>query len=140
MVKNYYYLLAGLLSIIFFIAHVWNGQTTILPALHIDALNADKKTLFIYILHIITAENMLFGVAFLFMSVHKDLSKVRFTAWTIAILMIARWIVILGSTIFYNAGGFENTWKESIAFMVFISIIVLGIRVKNIPIRFQKTL
>jgi hypothetical protein len=131
MIKNYYYLVAGMLSIIFSISHVWNGQTNVLSSLNVDALTSDSKTVFHYVWHIISAENMLFGVAFLVMSVHKDLSKVRFTAWTIVILMIARWIVILGSTIAYNRGEFGNTWMESIAFTIFISIIILGIRVKN---------
>jgi hypothetical protein len=131
MIKNYYYLIAGILAIIFSVAHVWNGQTVVLQTLNVYPTPVDTRTMFLYVWHIISAENLLFGVAFLLMSGHKDLSKVRFTAWTIAILMIARWIVILGSTLIYNAKGFENTWMESLAFTIFISIIILGIRVKD---------
>lgn len=83
--------------------------------------------MFLYVWHIISAENLLFGVVLLFMSVSKDLSKVRFTAWIIVFLMIVRWIVIIGSTLIYNAKGFESTWKESLAFAIFISIIILGV-------------
>ncbi len=135
MIKNYYYLVAGILSILFSISHARNGQTTILPTLNIEAITSETKTIFFYVWHIITAENMLFGFAFIFMSVYKDLSKVRFTAWVIAILMIVRWIVIFGSTLLYNADGLKNTLIDSIAIFVYVSIIILGTMVKDKQIR-----
>ena len=131
MIKNYYYLIAGILAILFSITHAWNGQTVILPTLNIDAITAETKTTFFYVWHIITAENMLFGVAFLLMAFHKDLSKVRFTAWVIAVLMIVRLIVILGGTLLYNASGLKNTLVDFIAIIVYVALILLGIRVKD---------
>lgn len=131
MIKNYYYLIAGILAIIFSVAHVWNGQTVVLQTLNVYPTLVDTRTMFIYVWYIISIENLVFGVAFLLMSVHRDLSKVRFTAWAIALLMVARWIVILGITFIYNAKEFGSTWMESLAFTVFISIIILGIRVKD---------
>jgi hypothetical protein len=74
---------------------------------------------------------MLFGFAFIFMSVNKDLSKVRYAAWIIAILMVVRWIVILGSTLLYNADRLKNIWIDSIAIIIYVSIIILGTRVKD---------
>jgi len=130
-IKNYYYLVAGILAILFSITHAWNGQSIVLPSLNVDKISADTKTTFIYVWHIITAENMLFGLSFLFMSVHKDLSKVRFAAWMIAILMIVRLIVILGGTLLYNASGLKNTLIDSIAIVIYVSLIVLGTRVKD---------
>jgi hypothetical protein len=131
MIKNYYYLVAGILAILFSVSHAWNGQTTVLPSINIDTITADTKTVFFYVWHIITAENMLFGFAFIFMSVHKDLSKVRFAAWVIAILMIVRWIVIFGSTILYNAEGLKSILIDSIAIIVYVSLVILGARVKD---------
>lgn len=131
MIKNYYYLVAGILAILFSITHAWNGQSIVLPSLNVDTITADTKTTFFYVWHIITAENMLFGFSFLFMSVHKDLSKVRFAAWMIAILMIVRLIVILGGTLLYNASGLKNTVIDSIAIVLYVSLIVLGISVKD---------
>lgn len=131
MIKNYYYLVAGILAILFSITHAWNGQSIVLPSLNVDTITADTKTTFFYVWHIITAENMLFGFSFLFMSVHKDLSKVRFAAWMIAILMIVRLIVIFGGTLFYNASALKNTLIDSIAIVIYVSLIVLGIRVKD---------
>ncbi len=131
MIKNYYYLIAGILAILFSITHAWNGQTVILPTLNIDAITTDTKTIFFYVWHIITAENMLFGVAFLLMAFHKDLSKVRFTACVIALLMIVRLIVILSGTLLYNASGLKNTLVDFIAIIVYVALILLGIRVKD---------
>ena len=131
MIKNYYYLISGILAILFSISHAWNGQTIVLPTLNVDTITTDTKTIFFYVWHIITAENTLFGAAFLFMSFHKDLSKVRFTAWLIALLMIVRLIVIVGGTLLYNASGLKNTWVDSLAIIIYVALILLGIRVKD---------
>lgn len=131
MIKNYYYLVAGILAILFSISHAWNGQTIVLPTLNIDTISTETKTIFFYVWHIITAENMLFGVVFFFMSFHKDLSKVRFTAWIIAFLMIVRLIVIIGGTLLHNASGLKNTLIDSIAIVIYVLLIILGTRIKN---------
>ena len=131
MIKNYYYLITGILAILFSISHAWNGETIVLPTLNINTITTDTKTIFFYVWHIITAENMLFGVAFIVMSCHKDLSKVRFTAWMIAILMIVRLIVIVGGTLLYDASRLKNTMIDSIAIVIYVALILLGIRVKN---------
>ena len=74
---------------------------------------------------------MLFGIAFIVMAFHKDLSKVRFTAWMIALLMIVRLVVIVVGTWLYDASGLENVLIDSIAIVIYVSIIILGIRVKD---------
>ncbi len=131
MIKNYYYLVVGILAILFSITHAWNGQTVVLPSLNVPAITADTKTIFFYVWHIITSENMLFGFAFIFMSFHKDLSRVRFAAWLIASLMIVRWVVIFGGTLLHNPSGLKNTLIDSVAIVVYVSLIILGTRVKD---------
>lgn len=131
MIKNYYYLVAGILGILFSISHAWNGQTIVLPMLNVETITVNTKTMFFYVWHIISAENMLFGFAFIFMSFQRDLSKVKFAAWMIAILMIVRWIVIFSSTILYNAEGLKNIWVDSVAIFMYVLLIILGARVKN---------
>jgi hypothetical protein len=74
---------------------------------------------------------MLFGFAFIFMSFHRDLSKVRFAAWLIAILMIVRWVVIFGGTLLHNPSGLKKTLIDSVAIVVYVSLIILGTRVKD---------
>ena len=99
MIKNYYYLVAGILAFLFSITHALNGQNTVLPSLNASSITTETKTIFFYVWHIITAENLLFGIAFLFMSFHKNLSKVKYAASINAILLVIRCIVILGGHI-----------------------------------------
>lgn len=132
LVKNYYYLIAGILAILFSITHAWNGQAMVLPALQVDGITTDTKTVFFYVWHIITAENMLFGFAFIFMSMQNDLSKVRFGAWLIAIVMVVRWIVIAGATLWHNASGLNSIVMDSIAILIYVSLIIAGTRKKTV--------
>jgi len=128
MIKNYYYLIAGILALVFSVTHALNGQNTVLPSLNVDK---DTKAIFFYVWHIVTAENILFGIAFLFMSFQSNLSKVRFAAWLIAILMIVRWIVIFGGTLLYSTSGLKNILIDSIAIVIYVSLVMLGTRVKD---------
>jgi hypothetical protein len=70
-------------------------------------------------------------MAFIFMAFYKDLSKVRFAAWMIGIIMIARWIVISGSMVFKNKIGLGDILIDTIAIMIVVVLIILGTRVKN---------
>ncbi|HZJ61392.1 MAG TPA: hypothetical protein VFD24_13980, partial [Chitinophagaceae bacterium] len=90
-------------------------------------------TTIFYVWHIITAENLIFGIAFLVMSFYEDSSKVRFTAWTVAFILITRWIVIFGGTLFKNKDAVTQTLTDSIAIIVLVGLIILGSR-KNISI------
>ncbi len=131
MVKNYYYLITGVLAILFSVTHALNGQDAVLPALDVDTIATGTKTTFFYVWHIITAENLLFGGAFLVMSFHKDLSKVRFAAWVIAVLMVVRWMVIFGSTLLYDASAIKDILVDTVAIAIYVVLIVLGTRVKD---------
>jgi len=64
------------------------------------------------------------------MSFCKELSKVKFTAWMITLIMVARWAVILGSTLFKNKNGVTDTLTESIVLLIFVGLIILGTRKK----------
>lgn len=130
MIRNYYYLIVGILSILFSFTHAWNGQTSFLPITNVPDLDLTTKTTIFYVWHILTVENLIFGITFLVMAVYKDLSKVRFTAWTIALIMIARWVVIFGSTLFKNKSGITDTLTDSIAIIVFVALIILGTKKK----------
>jgi hypothetical protein len=127
-VKNYYYLVVGLLSILFSFTHAWNGQTAVLPIVDASNIDLSTKTTVFYIWHIISVENFTFGISFLFMAFYKDLSKVKFVAWLIAVVMIARLGVILGSTLFKNPNDLASTLTDSIAIIIFVGLILLGAR------------
>lgn len=128
---NVYFLIVGILSILFCFTHAWNGFTAVLPL--IDGANFEiiTKTTFFYVWHIISIENLVFGVAFIIMAFYKDAAKVKFTAWIIAIIIIARWGVILGSTLFKDINDIWNTLTDSIAIVVFVGLTLSGIRKIN---------
>ena len=131
MVKNYYYLVLGILSILFSFTHALNGQNSVLPLINSTAIDLSSKTTIFYIWHIITTENFIFGIAFLIMAFYKDLSKVKFTARMIAIIMIARWCVIFGGTIVKNPNGIKDTLIDIIVILIYVALILLGTKVKN---------
>lgn len=103
----------------------------VLPTLDVDATDLNTRTEFFYVWHIITIENLVFGVAFIFMAFCKDLSKVKFAAWTIGIIMITRWIIISGSTLLKNKIGLIEILMDTIAILIVVVLIILGTRVKN---------
>ncbi|WP_310481921.1 hypothetical protein [Chamaesiphon sp. VAR_48_metabat_403] len=130
-VKNYYYLAAGILSILFSFTHAWNGKTTILPIVNASNIDLATKTIVFYVWHIITAENFGFGVSFLIMAFYKDLAKVKFTAWLIVIMIIGRWVVVFGSILFKNSNSLADTLSDLIAIIIYVGLIILGTRVKD---------
>jgi hypothetical protein len=129
-VKNYYYLIVGILAILFSFTHARNGQTAVLPIINAGSIDLTTKTMIFYVWHIITAENFIFGVSFLVMAFYKDLSKVRFAAWMIAAIMIVRWGVIFGSTLFQNINGLTDTLSDLIVIIIYVGLILFGARKK----------
>jgi hypothetical protein len=59
---------------------------------------------------------------------------VRVAAWLIAVLMIVRWIVIFGGTLLQNPSGLKSTLVDSIAIVIYVSLIILGTRIKDKPL------
>ncbi|WP_212031246.1 hypothetical protein [Cytobacillus depressus] len=125
-VRNFYYLIAGVLAMLFAITHAWNGQFAVLPTLDIRAMSMDTRTVFTYVWHIITAENLVFGIAFIFMSFQSERSKIRFAAWMIAAILIVRLIVILGVTALLEVSALTDTIIDSIAIVIYVALIILG--------------
>ncbi|MEH7126299.1 hypothetical protein V7127_24115 [Bacillus sp. JJ1773] len=125
-VRNFYYLIVGVLAILFAVTHAWNGQSAVLPKLDIRAMSMDTRTVFTYVWHIITAENLVFGIAFIFMSLQNDRSKVRFAAWMIVAILIVRLIVILGVTALLDVSSLTDTIIDSIAIVIYVALIILG--------------
>lgn len=131
MIRNYYYLIVGFFSILFSFTHALNGQTTVLPLINASSIDLSTKTIIFYVWHILTAENFIFGLSFLAMAFYKDLSKVRFAAWLIAVVMISRWGVIFGSTLFNDKNGLTDTLSDLIVIIIYVGSIILGIRIKD---------
>ncbi|TCZ75096.1 hypothetical protein E0485_19000 [Paenibacillus albiflavus] len=130
-VRNYYYLIAGVLAVLFAFTHAWNGQSAVLPTLDTSLISVDTQTVFTYVWHIITAENLVFGIAFIFMSLISERSKIRFAAWMITAIMIVRLMVILGVTAVVDVSGLMNTFIDSIAIVIYVALIMLGTRIEK---------
>ncbi len=131
MVINTYYLIVGILSIIFSFTHALNGHNSILRIIDSSNIDMTSQTTIFYVWHIITIENLIFGIGFIAMAFYKKQSRIKFTAWLIAIIMIAWWGVIFGSTLVKNNNGIAGTLVDSIAIIVFVTLIILGIRKKE---------
>lgn len=127
-VRNFYFLTAGLLAILFAFTHAWNGQSTVLPVLHVSAIAMDTQTIFMYVWHIITAENLIFGFVFIFMSLQSERSKIHFAAWTIVSLLLVRLLVILGITALQDISALTDTLIDSIAIVIYVIFIIMGVR------------
>lgn len=127
-IRNFYYLIVGILAFLFAVTHAWNGQSTVLPMLDVSVITVDTRIVFNYVWHIITAENLVFGIVFIFMSFQNDSSKTRIAAWTILSLLIVRLMVILGITAFQDVSALADTLIDSIAIVIYVVLIILGIR------------
>ncbi|GGD81134.1 hypothetical protein [Paenibacillus nasutitermitis] len=130
-VRNLYYLIAGILAVLFAVSHAWNGESAVLPTLHESAIAMDTRIMFTYVWHIITAENLVFGIVFIFMSLQADQSKTRIAAWMIVSLLIVRLMVIVGITAFHDISALTDTLIDSIAIVIYVVFIILGIRRKQ---------
>ncbi|MEN6361044.1 MAG: hypothetical protein ABFC90_00195 [Bacteroidales bacterium] len=131
MKNNYYYFIVGILCILFAFTHALNGSTSVLKVFETNPTDVNTKTIFHYVWHIITVENLIFGITLLIMAFYKDLTKVRFVAYVIAIILIARWAVILFFTMQYNKGSVSQIIPDTIAIIVVFGLLLLGIRVKS---------
>lgn len=127
MIKNYYYLIVGLLSILLSITHAWFGQTTVISLTDASNIDIATKTAFFYTWHMSTAENLIFGIAFIIMAFYKDLSKVKFAAWLMIAVVVSHYAVFLGSTLLKNSNGLKDALSELIALIIYVVLIILGI-------------
>lgn len=131
MVRNYFYLIIGLLCVLFAVTHTLNGMATTLPNLNNAEFENNAKVAFTYVWHIIGIENLVFGIALLIMAFQKNLLKVKFTAWLIIVILAMRWIVITYFTVLNNNGNFKQLIPDTIAIFVVIILLLLGTKVKN---------
>lgn len=131
MIRNYYYLIVGLLFILFAYTHTLNGVNNSLLHLFESNIEPNSKTTFQYIWHLIGIENLVFGGVLLIMAFIKEPSKVKFTAWTIITILIFRWIVITYFTVSSSDGSFQQILTDSIAILLVVVLLYFGTRVKE---------
>jgi len=130
MIKNYYYFIVGILTILFSVTHALNGHATVLPVIDASSIEQSTKTTVFYVWHIISVENLVYGIAFILMSLVRDFSKVRFTAVLVAVIMVARWAVIFGSVAYKQPNSLMDNLVDLIVIIFYVILIVLGTRKK----------
>lgn len=130
MIRNYYYLIVGLLLILFAVTHTVNGVMTGLPVLHNADIENDIKITFTYVWHVIGIENLVLGIALLIMAFQKNMSKVKFTTWVIIVVLIMRWIIITSFTLLDESGSIKQIIPDTIAFFGVITLLLIGTRIK----------
>jgi len=131
MVKNYFYLVAGLLCVLFAVTHTLNGTAAVLPVLNQVNMESSIKTSFTYIWHIIGVENIVMGIALFAMAFQKNLSKVKFTAHLIIVILMVRWLTIVTFTILNDSSALTQLWPDTIAIFVTVILLLFGTRVKS---------
>lgn len=131
MVKNYYYLIVGGLSLLFAVTHTLNGITTSLQILEDSIIENNTKVAFTYVWHIIGIENLVFGIALLIMAFQKKMLKVKFAAVLIIMILVMRWIVITLFTLLNNSGNVMPLIPDTAAIFVVIVLLYLGTIVKD---------
>jgi len=128
--KNIFYLIVGLLSILFTFTHTWNGLKTALPVLESAGIDGGTRVIFNYVWHVVGIENLVFGIALLIMAFNKNAEKVKFTAWVIIAVLIMRWIIITIFTVTSSEGNVVDILPDTIAIFTVVVLLVLGTRVK----------
>ena len=131
MIRNYFYLIVGLLCILFAVSHTLNGLETTLPILDNVEIENNTKVAFTYVWHIIGIENLVFGIALLIMAFRKNLSEVKFAAWLIIVILAMRWIVITFFTVLNSNGNLMQLIPDTVGIFVVIILLLLGTKVKD---------
>jgi len=131
MMKNVFYLIAGLLFILLAVTHTWFGIETALPILHSSNIDNSTITIFTFQLHMIGIQDLLYGIAAITMAFQKDMAKVKFAAWLLTTILLARWVVMTLITVIYDRNNVTDLLTSSIAFLVLIVLLLLGARVRD---------
>ncbi len=131
MIKNYFYLIVGVLCLLFAVTHTLNGVATSLQILDNSVIDNNTKVVFTYGWHIIGIENLVFGVALLIMAFQKKMSEVKFVAWLIIVILVMRWGVITLFTLLNNSGSVMQLLPDTTAIFVVILLLFLGTKVKG---------
>jgi len=126
-IRNYYFLIVGILSVLFSVSHGWFGETSVLPLIETSNLDISSRTAVFYTWHMSTAENFIFGIVFFIMAFYKDATKLKFTVWMIISIVVIRYAVFFVSTWFKNRSGINDAIPELVILIIYVVLMILGI-------------
>jgi len=130
-VKNYFYLVVGILSVLFAGSQTWNGLQTMLPALRGSNIDSSVMTILAYQWFIIIAEQLVFGIALIIMAFQKSVTKIKIAAWVITGIIFVRGVVTVVVTVLLGISNITNLLTSTIAIFALFALMLLGNRVKD---------
>ena len=131
MIRNYFYLVVGVLCLLSAVTHEMNGFTTLFPALSNTNIDAESKVTFNYLWHIIATENVVMGIALVLIALRKNDNAGKYIAQFVMALLAVRWASIAFSTLTADWANFTKILPESIIMWVLILVLWLGTRKKE---------
>ena len=131
MIRNYFYLVVGVLCLLSAVTHEMNGFTTLFPALSNTNIDAESKVTFNYLWHIIATENVVMGIALVLIALRKNDNAGKYIAQFVMALLAVRWASIAFSTLTSDGGNLTKILPESIIMWVLIPLLWLGTRRKK---------
>ena len=131
MIRNYFYLVVGVLCLLSAVTHEMNGFTTLFPALSNTNIDAESKVTFNYLWHIIATENVVMGIALVLIALRKNDNAAKYIAQFVMALLVVRWASITFSTLTADWANFTKILPESIIMWVLILVLWLGTRKKE---------
>ena len=131
MIRNYFYLVVGVLCLLSAVTHEMNGFTTLFPALSNTNIDAESKVTFNYLWHIISTENVVMGIALVLIALRKNDNAGKYIAQFVMALLAVRWASIAFSTLTADWANFTKILPESIIMWVLILVLWLGTRKKE---------
>ena len=131
MIRNYFYLVVGVLCLLSAVTHEMNGFTTLFPALSNTNIDAESKVTFNDLWHIIATENVVMGIALVLIALRKNDNAGKYIAQFVMALLAVRWASIAFSTLTADWANFTKILPESIIMWVLILVLWLGTRKKE---------
>ena len=112
MIRNYFYLVVGVLCLLSAVTHEMNGFTTLFPALSNTNIDAESKVTFNYLWHIIATENVVMGIALVLIALRKNDNAGKYIAQFVMALLAVRWASIAFSTLTADWANFTKILPE----------------------------
>ena len=131
MIRNYFYLIVGVLCLLSAVTHEMNGFTTLFPALSNTNIDAESKVTFNYLWHIIATENVVMGIALVLIALRKNDNAGKYIAQFVMALLAVRWASIAFSTLTSDGGNLTKILPESVIMWLLIFLLWLGARKKE---------
>ncbi|WP_264847366.1 hypothetical protein [Capnocytophaga catalasegens] len=131
MIRNYFYLIVGLVCLLSAVTHTLNGLETAIASLNHSTMDVHNKVVFTYVWHIIGVENLVFGIVLLIMAFCKDTVGAKYIAWFIIAMLVVRWLTIIFFSLLNNIENITAQIPETIVIWAIIILLWFGTKKNN---------